>query len=267
MQLRQDRRNLKKGKRLTSMKLNQHLHDAMAKKAELVDIELIFMGLGYTAVTTSDGGLGVAYTYFDHKSGCSLIQDYQDYEKQSAAILLRLIQHGDTLERSMALALINALNVRQANRLPEDSDNELLFKQLKIEPGSNVSMVGLIKPLVRMLELKGANVDIIDDFRNIGDKERFYHNLNTWSDAVLITSTTILNSTFEHILTNIGASTRVALLGPSTPMVAEAFAHWPMVKALAGIVPLEGDQLLKSVRHGLGTRHLHRHSRKVTLIV
>jgi hypothetical protein len=48
-------------------------------------------------------------------------------------------------------------------------------------------------------------------------------------------------------------------------MVAEAFEHRPMVKALAGIVPGRIDPVLKTVRHGLGTRHLHRCSRKVTL--
>jgi uncharacterized protein (DUF4213/DUF364 family) len=81
----------------------------------------------------------------------------------------------------------------------------------------------------------------------------------------LITSTTILNNTLESILDRAAEKVRIALLGPSTPMVAEAFEHRPMVKALAGIVPGRIDPVLKTVRHGLGTRHLHRCSRKVTL--
>ena len=99
----------------------------------------------------------------------------------------------------------------------------------------------------------------------MGNKDRFYRNLASHADVALITSTAILNSTLEQILEKTGKHVKVALLGPSTPMVAEAFSHWPMVKALAGIIPSQNDMVLKSVRHGLGTRHLHRYSRKVTL--
>ena len=165
----------------------------------------------------------------------------------------------------MALALINALNRHRAEQLPEDKQNALLFDALAIRAGTKVSMVGYIKPTVGALESMGAQVDVIDEFRQMGDKDRFLHKLTTWADAALITSTTILNNTLESILDRAGEKVKVALLGPSTPMVAEAFEHRPMVKALAGIVPDRIDPVLKTVRHGLGTRQLHRCSRKVTL--
>ena len=247
------------------MTLNQHLYDAVLPMTDQVDVELICMGIGYTAVATSDGCIGVAYTYFDHKHGCSLIQAYQDFEGRPARDLLELIRHPDPLDRSMALALINALNSSRINQLPEDKDNDLLFNRLKIRPGVKVSMVGFIKPLMGVLASQGAHVEVIDDFRAMGNKDRFYRNLASHADVALITSTAILNSTLEQILEKTGKHVKVALLGPSTPMVAEAFAHWPMVKALAGIIPSQNDMVLKSVRHGLGTRHLHRYSRKVTL--
>ncbi len=247
------------------MELNRKLHDVMRPAADAVTVEQICMGIGYTAVVTSDGDIGVAYTYFDAKSGCCLVQNYQDFEGRPAGELLALIQHPDPLERSMALALINALNRSRAERLPDDKQNTLLYDALDIRAGRKVSMVGYIKPTAGALETMGAQVDVIDEFRQMGDKDRFLHNLETWADAALITSTTILNNTIESILDRVGENVRVALLGPSTPMVAEAFEHRPMVKALAGIVSDRVDPVLKTVRHGLGTRYLHRHSRKVTL--
>ncbi len=247
------------------MELNRKLHDVMLPMADAVTVEQICMGIGYTAVVTGDGNIGVAYTYFDAKSGCCLIQDYQDFEGRPARELLALIQHPDPLERSMALALINALNRRRAEQFPEDKQNALLFDALDITAGTKVSMVGYIKPTAGALETMGAQVDVIDEFRRMGDKNRFFHNLATWADAALITSTTILNNTLESILDQAGEKVRVALLGPSTPMVAEAFEHRSMVKALAGIVPDRIDPVLKTVRHGLGTHYLHRCSRKVTL--
>jgi uncharacterized protein (DUF4213/DUF364 family) len=249
------------------MELNHQLYDVMLPIADPIKIEHICMGIGYTAVVTSDGSIGVAYTYFDVKSGCSMVQEYRDFEGQPARELLALIQHTDPLERSMALALVNALNTRRAQQLPEDRRNALLFDALGVGADTKISMVGFIKPLVGVLKSKGAQVDVIDEFRQMGDKDRFFHNLATWADVALITSTTILNNTLDSILDQAGQGVRVGLLGPSTPMVAEAFEHRPMIKALAGIVADQIDPLLKTVRHGLGTRHLHRCSRKVTLLL
>ena len=246
------------------MGLNQCLFDALLPMADRVMVEQVCMGIGYTAVVTSDRCIGVSYTYFDVKSGCSLINDYRDFEGRPARDLLALIGCDDPLERSMALALINALNAPRASRLPQDKNNALLLDRLGIGTRAKVAMVGFIKPLVGLLEDRGAQVDIIDEFRQMGNTERFLHNLNTWANAALITSTTILNNTLETLLDHAGKNVKVALLGPSTPMVAEAFAHRPMVKALAGIVPGRIDDVLKTVRHGLGTRHLHRCSSKVT---
>jgi hypothetical protein len=44
-------------------------------------------------------------------------------------------------------------------------------------------------------------------------------------------------------------------------MVAEAFDHLP-VHMLAGTVPLDKENIIKAVRHGMGTPVLHRFSRK-----
>ena len=188
----------------------------MLPMATQIKIEQVCMGVGYTAVVTSDGGIGVAYTYFDAKSGCCMIQEYQDFEGRPARDLLALIQHPEPLERSMALALINALNRHRAEQLPEDKQNALLFDALAIRAGTKVSMVGYIKPTVGALESMGAQVDVIDEFRQMGDKDRFLHKLTTWADAALITSTTILNNTLESILDRAGETCNL-LLSSSTP--------------------------------------------------
>lgn len=247
------------------MQLNDRLYDAMVDKARQVTIEHLCMGLGYTAVVTSNGDMGLAYTYFDGNAGCTLVDDYHDYEGRPAADLLILIKKATPLERSMALALINALNLGQVSHLPADGDNGTLFKSLDIGPGTKVAMVGYIKPIVRLLESGNVKVEIIDKFRGIGDQKDFYHKLSHWADAALITSTAILNNSLEEILGHLGKNVKAALLGPSTPMVVEAFSSWPEIKALAGTVPLETEAVLKMVRHGLGTPYLHRHSKKVTL--
>lgn len=247
------------------MQLNQCLYDTMADKSGQVTVEHICLGLGYTVVTTSDGGVGLSYTYFDHKTGCTLVNDYRDFEGCSATELLPLILSAAPLERSMALALVNALALPSLAHLPSDRDNGMLFETLGIGPSAKVAMVGFFKPLVMILESKGATVEVIDEFRAMGKKKTFYQKLRNWADAALITSTSLLNNTFEEIMAHVGTNVQAALLGPSTPMVADAFCDWPAIKALAGTVPLDKEKILKSVRHGLGTPYLHRSSRKVTL--
>ena len=104
-------------------------------------------------------------------------------------------------------------------------------------------------------------MEILDESRNLGNKEDFYQKLNSWADALLLTSTSILNQSTEEILANVGDKVKTAMLGPSTPMIPEAFAHLP-VALLAGTVPIDKENILKAVRHGMGTPVLHRFSRK-----
>jgi uncharacterized protein (DUF4213/DUF364 family) len=122
-------------------------------------------------------------------------------------------------------------------------------------------MVGYFSPLIKRFEQREAVLDILDQSRGLGRKEDFYNNLKNWADVLFLTSTSILNNSTEEILANVHAKVKTLMLGPSTPMVAEAFTHLP-VHMLAGTVPLDRENLIKAVRHGMGTPVLHRFSRK-----
>ena len=243
------------------MILNDTLFNYFIDKAQKIQVDLLCLGLGYTAVVTTDGGIGMAYTYFEDKKSCMALNEAIDFEGRPAAALLENIKSEHPLERSMALALINALNHENALNLSEDKDNAILFKAFRLEPDTNVAMVGYFGPLVKRLEEKKVPLEILDISRGLGDRKDFYTKLNNWADVLLLTSTSILNNTTEEILSHLHEKAKTALLGPSTPMVAEPFAHLP-VHMLAGTVPLERDKIIKAVRHGMGTPVLHRFSRK-----
>jgi len=247
------------------MELNSKLYDLFAEKGKEVKVELLSLGLGYTAVTTSDGRIGISYTFFDHKTSCSLIRDYYNYEGKPALELLEKIKSADPVERSMGLALINALNYEESLLLPEDRKNKVLFEKFNILKGARVAMVGYFGPLVKILEEKKVSLEILDAFRCLGRKEPFYEKLNNWADVLLLTSTSILNNTTEEILKNVGENVKTAMLGPSTPMIKEAFGHLP-VNMLGGTVPIEKEKVLQAVRHGIGTRFIHKYSKKAYLL-
>lgn len=248
------------------MELNNRLYNLFVDKARTVTVDIVSIGLGYTAVTTSDGGIGLAYTYFQDKTSCVLLNRAVDYENRPSSELLECINSENTIERSMALALVNALNYDQALKLPEDSKNQILFKECNIGKGTRIAMVGYFGPLVEMMKQRKASLEILDESRKLGQENEFYKKLGSWADVLFLTSTSILNNTSEKILGHAHSSIKTVMLGPSTPMIAEAFEHLP-VYMLAGTVPLDKDKILKAIRHGMGTPILHRFSRKSYLSI
>jgi uncharacterized protein (DUF4213/DUF364 family) len=164
----------------------------------------------------------------------------------------------------MALAAINALNFDTARNLPEETDNQILLDNLGIGPGTRVAMVGAIKPLIHLIEKRGGDLAVHDIGKQIGDKQFFYDKLNRWAEALILTSTSLLNNTAEEILSHAGQATRTVLLGPSTPMVREAFTSLP-VHFLAGTVPVDKEATLRVIRHGTGTPVIQKFGRKVSI--
>jgi uncharacterized protein (DUF4213/DUF364 family) len=190
-----------------------------------------------------------------------LLNKHVDYEDQPALQLLEKIKSDHPVERSMALALVNALNYKIALDFPEDKKNKVMFEQFNIGEGTRAAMVGFIGPLVDLLKQKNASVEVLDRSRDMGQKEDFYTKLGNWADVLLLTSTSILNNTTEEILQNAHPKIKTIMLGPSTPMVAAAFEHLP-VHMLAGTVPIDKENVLKAIRHGMGTPVLQKFSRK-----
>ncbi|MGD8760715.1 MAG: DUF364 domain-containing protein [Desulfobacteraceae bacterium] len=243
------------------MQLNDRLYDLFINKARQLEVEIVSIGLGYTAVTTSDGGMGLGYTYFKDKTSCVLLNKTVDYEGRPASELLESIKSENTIERSMALALVNALNYNQVLKLPEDKKNQILFDEFKIGKGTRVAMVGYFGPLVDRLQQRNTKLEILDESRKLGQEDKFYKKLGNWADVLFLTSTSILNNTTEEILGYAHKKVKTVMLGPSTPMIGEAFSHLP-VHMLAGTVPIDKAKILKAIRHGMGTPVLHKYSRK-----
>ena len=81
-----------------------------------------------------------------------------------------------------------------------------------------------------------------------------------------MTSTTLLGDTADELLRAAGPQVRVALLGPTTPLLPEAFAG-TRVELLGGTVPREVPEVLRAVRHGGGAREVLPYCRKVYCVL
>lgn len=248
------------------MQLIQKLHDCFLEKAQGTRVVCLSIGLSYTAVITDDGGMGVAYTDAGDRHCSPMNRDYRDYEGEPAVELLARIKDPVPLHRSMGLALINALNYHEAAALPEDSSDRIWMDAFGIGRETRVAMVGFFRPLMKLFKDRGALVEVLDDHQGIGERGSFYGKLDGWAEVLLLTSTSILNNSTEEVLSRLTPGVKVVMLGPSTPMIVEAFGHLP-VHILAGTVPVDKEGILKAVRHGAGTPVIHRFSRKVYAMV
>ncbi len=247
------------------MKLYDTLYKAVYDRAKEVTVDLIHIGISYTAVCTSDGGSGIAFTFLSGSKSCTVVKDPMNYEGQPAEKLLKLLYSSEIVERSVAVALINALNYHRAQAMETDSGT--LFNDLHIKEGSRISMVGYFGPVLKQLKEMNISVDILDSNRGLGEKEKFYKTLRDQeTEALILTSTSIINKTTEEILGNLPSSTPCVMLGPTTPMIPESFSHLP-VDILAGTVPVAIDGVLKAIRHGKGTPVIQKSCRKVYTIV
>ena len=241
------------------MKINNRLFDLFHEKAKETFVETVQIGLSYTAVITQDGGIGVSFTYYEGRESCMLNDN--DFEGKSADLLLRYIHDENPVLRSLAVALVNALNHTEALKMPEDRRNRILFDTFLHRKKMNVAMVGFFKPLMPYFTEREASLEILDLTHNMGDKDVFYDKLGNWADVLFMTSTTLLNNTSEEILGYAGEKVKAVMLGPSTPLVSDAFNHLP-VHMLAGTVPLIKEGVIKAIRNGKGTPAIHKCSRK-----
>ena len=117
------------------MGICKQLVEAMQAQAEGRVLDNLTIGLGYTAVCTDDGDVGVAYTPESNKGKCCVLPPDEDYEGRSASEVLELLLSDSDLHRTIGLALVNALNHGQALALPEDRDNLGHVRHLGHRPG------------------------------------------------------------------------------------------------------------------------------------
>ena len=244
------------------MRLLQHLKDHVVDKALETKVACLSIGLKYTAVTTDDGGIGLAFTCSSNHRCHSKTSDYVDGEGRSAIGLLEKISDPSPLQKSIGLATVNALNYGDASRLQDDATDGDWMETFGIGGDTHVAMVGFIRPLSKKMHQKGAQVEIIDEMKGIGNKNTFYEKLNAWADVLILSSTSILNETAEDVLAQLRPQAKAIMIGPSTPLIPGAFRHLP-VQMLAGTVPVNQNAVLKAIRHGEGTPIIHRYSRKV----
>lgn len=240
----------------------EHLLEVEARPTRIADVRI---GLGYTAVLTESGSMGVAYTPREELGrGCSLLPGARPLAGRDATELLAYLKSADTLERAIGLATVNALV-----RMDEVQDTFVgdILDVLALKPGDRVGMVGYFGPLIPRIESEVASLTVFERGRGwtagVQPAERAVDLLPSCT-AALITSTTLITESLDALLDAAAGCRVVALLGPSTPLLPEAFTGTP-VTWLSGIRITHPKEVLRVVSEGGGTRQFSPFSRKVNI--
>jgi len=226
-------------------------------------VAAVTIGLGYTAVRTAAGGIGLCSTLIDRGACCTHVRTFRDFDGAPASELLAYVRSDDRLERVMGIALVNALNDPRAKTMSRDEGARSgVVAQLGIDAGTSVAMVGFFRPVIARLEKVGAETSILDRGHGMGDEAVFLEQLATWPDVLILTATSLIDDSMDVFLERVSDSTRVVVMGPTTPMIPEVFADLP-VHMLAGSVVVDRERALAAVRQGGGTPAIGPHCDKV----
>ena len=113
-------------------------------------------------------------------------------------------------------------------------------------------MVGCFLPLITALEKRQIKVVSVDDVPKPCTKPpEEVEKLLPESQIAIITATAIINKTIDNLLELADSCREVAVLGPSTPLLTEAFSQ-TTVSCLSGIRILEPEKVLQIIGEGGG---------------
>ena len=223
------------------------------------------IGLGYTAVQLDDGNCGLAYTFREGvQAGCSVIQTAGTLVGQQASELAVWARSPDPLAAAVGLATLNALI-----RVPAGAVETDLLGLLGCEPDDVVGMVGYFGPLVEPLRKRCSALHILERQPSAGSgllPESAANEILPKCQIAILSATTLLNRTIDSLLRLCQNAREIAILGPSTPMLPEAFASHGAT-LLSGIQVIDPQRALRVVSEGGGTRQFGAAVRKLTVLL
>jgi len=235
------------------MTITSRLKELALEKCGNIRAQDVRIGLGYTGVRLEDGRAGVAYTLGrDSFSGCSAFRGNSPLIGRLASELLEFLGSANPVESSLGLATVNAL----ADASPTGASRGDVLQELEILPTDRVGMIGYFGPLVAQLENRVAKLEIFEEKTERSD------NLSPAAEeteklpacqVAIITSTTIINNTIDDLLDAAKSCREVCLVGPSTPLLPDAF-HGTSITCLSGMTVSDSAGILRVISEGRGTR-------------
>jgi uncharacterized protein (DUF4213/DUF364 family) len=214
----------------------------LGSELDEITVERVVVGLFFTGVKLSNGTTGASATPIKSipeavccPSSAMAMPFPGKLAGRRAADLAREALSGHGIRRAVGIAAVNALADCCWQRRPHP-DVELqhgvdAFDATDIRHGDNVVVVGAFVPFLKELKRRGQAFLILeqDPATLKADELPFFRpaeqaaEILPDADVVLITGSTLVNNTLEHLLALTRPEARVTVVGPTVGMLPDAF--------------------------------------------
>ena len=241
---------------------------------EEVWIDDLVIGIFFTGVKLSTGHAGVAFTPIGEipeavccPTTAARMPQAGELEGTPISEIIKYSLDPNVVKSAIGVATLNAVSqliLESANgkeyEMIRDRDG---FNLLNIELHETVSLVGAFGPYIRRLKMMGNPFFIIeknsqtlklDEMKHFKPESEMRDALEK-SGVAILTGTSIVNHTIDHILSLLRNGIRAAIIGPTASMIPDAFFRRG-VHVMAGIEIQKPDTMIKILKQGGSGYHL-----------
>lgn len=221
---------------------------ALSSAKTVADVRI---GLGTTAVLLSDGACGLSYTMHPGTGAhCHVLDEAGSLSGREAKVAATWAMAADPVLSSVGIAVLNALFAPVVTGFSKEN----AMDAVDIRPGDTLGMVGHFAPFISR---HGHRIDRLFVFDRDAAGRDIYPD---WAediylpqcDVVIVTGTTLINKTIDHVLSLCTSAREIALMGASTCLCPNVFrAHG--VSLIAGTRVTDSNIALGIVSEGGGT--------------
>ena len=214
----------------------------LGSELEEITIERAVVGLFFTGVKLSNGTTGASATPIKSipeavccPSSAMAMPFPGKLAGRRAADVAREALSGHGIRRAVGIAAVNALAdccwQRRPHRDVELQHGVDAFDATDIRHGDNVVVVGAFVPFLKELKRRGQAFLVLEQDPSTlkADELPFFRpaeqaaEILPDADVVLITGSTLVNNTLEHLLALTRPDARVTVVGPTVGMLPDAF--------------------------------------------
>ena len=259
--------------------------EILADDLDRITVERAAVGLFFTGVKLNTGAAGACATPLRSNpeavccpSSAMAMPFPGKLRGRPVRDLLRETEAVGGLRRAVGVATMNALAdmcwERHATRGIELRTGVDAYDAACIQPGENVVVVGAFAPFLKSLKRARQQFTVLEmDPATLKPDELPYFRPADQADAVLpsadvvlITGTTLVNDTLEHLLALCRPTARVVVVGPTVGLLPDAFLRRG-VDVLGGIRVTAPDAFLDVLAEGGSGYHFFaRSAEKVVLM-
>jgi len=218
-------------------------------KFETDKIENISTGLRYTAVLLKNGNIGVCANLGHKIDTDKNIYSNYDLKKLSHRIVLN--------------AYLNSL-LNYSNNYKNSTD---IFDVIDFKKYNKIVMLGFFKLVLKRFDDAGIPITIFDLSKHdialtpISEQKSILQK----TDAIILTSTSIFNTTFTNSINSTNDNCEIFLLGPSSIMTKELFNYKNIKMIFGSTFGKDDHRILKIIQNDGGTKDFLKFGNKCIL--